>query len=179
MQWVTANAIKQKPRSIILERLQSADKNGTMESSELTSSENMHQSFILYYFILFLWSKLKNSLFANSSKWNIHYITLIPYSKLVLVCFYTEDIKETMAYTCINIRKPEVYCLFFYEINAKSCYFNVRLLNSTWIFWKKFPLPFWYNPCWMDEICGSLFLAFCYQPHLLSIIMPIKSIVLF
>lgn len=96
------------------------------------------------------------------------------------MCLYTEDIKETMECTCINIRKPEVYCLFFYGINAKSWYFLVHLLDSTWIFWKKVPFLFWFNPCWMDETCGNLFLASWDQPHFSSMIIPIKeSTVLF
>lgn len=80
-----------------------------------------------------------------------------------------------MEYTCINIRKREVYCLFFYGINARSWYFIVvHLLNSTWIFWKKFSFPFWFDLCWMDEICGNLFIAFCDQLHFSSMIMSTK-----
>lgn len=40
----------------------SGSQNGIAASSELTSTEIRNQSFIFHYFILFLWSKLKNNL---------------------------------------------------------------------------------------------------------------------
>lgn len=142
MQWVTANAIKQKPRSIISERLQSKDKNWTVESSELTSTETWISlsSFIISSFSFEVNLKI---IFLPTLLNEILTVSLLPLIKTdISVPLYWRHQRNYGVYLYKHKEAWNILLIFLWskcKIMIFYCAFTQLCLN----FWKEIPFSFY------------------------------------